>query len=75
MSDDDREMIQRLNIISTEHERDKYNTYSYILFALDAAFIGLAFVSPDLGGSAVFFAFAVVLFIWGWLMRRRARRI
>jgi len=75
MSDEDKEIIYRLNIISKEHERDKYNTYSYILFALVFAFLGLTLISPHLPGRVLFLIAAIVFFVWGWVMRRHARRI
>jgi hypothetical protein len=75
VSDEDKEIIYRLNVIRKEHERDKYNTYSYILFALDGAFLGLSLVSPNLPDGILFLTFAIAFFVWGWVLRRRARRL
>jgi len=75
VSDEDKEIIYRLNVIRKEHERDKYNTYSYILFALVFTFIGLGLVSPQLLEGVLFLIFAAVFFVWGWVLRRRARRL
>ena len=75
MSDEDEEIIYRLKIIRKEHERDKYKTYSYILFASVFAFLGLSFISPHVPGGVLFLIVAIVLFAWAWVMRRRARSI
>jgi ammonia channel protein AmtB len=75
MSDEDKETSHRLDIIRKEHERDKYTTYSYILFALDFGFIGLSLISPHLPERVLFLVFVIIFFVWGWVMRRRARRI
>jgi hypothetical protein len=75
MSDEDEEIIYRLKIIRKEHERDKYKTYSYILFASEFAFLGLSFISPHLPERILFLIVATVLFVWAWVMRRRARSI
>ena len=75
MSDKDEEIIYRLKIIRKEHERDKYTTYSYILFASGFALLGLSFISPHLPGRVLFLIVAIVLFAWTWVMRRRARSV
>ena len=75
MGDEVKEIVNKLNEIRREHERDKYNTYGYILFALDFAMLGLSFSSPHLPDSVLFLIFATVFFVWGWVMRHRARRV
>ena len=75
MGDEVKEIVDKLNEIRREHERDKYNTYGYILFALDFAMLGLSFSSTHLPDSVLFLIFATVFFVWGWVMRHRARRV
>ncbi len=73
MSDEDKDIIYRLNIIRKEHARDKYNIYSYILLPWVFVFLGLGLISPHLPERVLFLIVAIMLFVWGWVMRRRAR--
>jgi Flp pilus assembly protein TadB len=75
MNDELKEIINKLNELRREHERDKYNTYGYILFGWVLAMLGLSLSSPHLPDSVLFLIFATVFFVWGWVMRRRARRV
>ena len=75
MGDEVKEIVDKLNEIRREHERDKYNTYGYILFPWGFAMLGLGLGSPHLPDRILFLVFAAVFFVWGWAMRRRARGV
>lgn len=74
MSDEGKEIINKLREIRQEHERDKYNTHGYILFALAFSMLGLYLSMPNHSGI-VFLIFSIVFFVWGWIMRFRARKV
>jgi len=74
MDDEVKEIINKVDRMRQEHERDKYNTYGYILFALAWAMLGLNFVSPY-SSDALFLIFAIVFLALGWVMRFRARKV
>jgi hypothetical protein len=75
MSDEIKEIINKLNEIRQEHKRDRYNTYSYILFALALSTLGLSLSSFYHSDEILFLIFAVVFFAWGCVLRFRGRKV
>lgn len=73
MSDELKEITNRLDEMRQEHKRDRYNTYCHILFALALAMFGLSLVSPE-RSDILFGIFAIVFLVWAGAMWFRARK-
>jgi uncharacterized membrane protein YfcA len=75
MDDELKEIINKIDRMRQEHERDGYNTRGYILFALAWAMLGLYVVGLYLPGRWLFLILAIVFIAWGGVMRFRARKV
>jgi Flp pilus assembly protein TadB len=75
MEDELKEIINKIDRTRQEHERDRYSTYSYILFALALSTVGLSLVTFRHSDAIFFLIFAIVFFAWGLVMRFRARKV
>lgn len=71
MSDELKGISDKLDKISQDYIRDKYETRSYILWGFTLAMVSLTVASPHPVNIAVTVAF----FIMGWIMWCRARMV
>jgi hypothetical protein len=83
MEDELKEITYKIDRMQQEHERDRYNTHSYILFALAWSMLGLTILSrltfvglfsSDLS-DVLFLVLAVAFFAWGCVFWFRARKV
>jgi len=71
MSDELKEITNKLDKMRQEYLRDKYDNLGYILWGFTLAMLGLTLSSPHPANIVV----TIVFFILGWVMWIRARMV